>query len=82
MPMALSIVVPTVSAGTRGDTWTPESCQHLGVSFVTWARLSLSLARSPVLPSYTHTHTYVQHTPGSANIIYDFFPKFLFSKLP
>ena len=61
MPTALSIVLPAVSTGTRGDTWTPESCQHLGVSFVTWARVCLSLSRSPVLPSYTHTHTHT-HT--------------------
>ena len=78
MSTALSIALLRVSTGTRGDTWTPERCQHLGMSF-TPRPLPICLSPSPLLPSYTHTHTHTHtrawHTPGSANIIYDFSPK-------
>ena len=41
------------------------------------AYLSVSLSPTSLLHTHTHTHTHTRawHTPGSANIIYDFSPK-------
>ena len=60
MSTALSIALLRVSTGTRGDTWTPERCQHLGMSF-TPRPVPICLSLSPLLPSYTQTHTH-KHT--------------------